>query len=127
MKRSLSQVTFERIVAALQSYKRSDSLEVLLPAVAVLAEDASTHSLLRGVSLVAGRDKRMMCEAFQRDRSRGTWLRGECCMPRGSSGPLEWLPRARAEASPDLSPVSQGCASLFARITRKGLTRGASS
>ncbi|CAF91262.1 unnamed protein product, partial [Tetraodon nigroviridis] len=49
MKRSLSQVTFERIVAALQSYKRSDSLEVLLPAVAVLAEDASTHSLLRGM------------------------------------------------------------------------------
>lgn len=50
MKKSLSQVTFEQIVTALQSYKTSDSLEVLLSEMAVLTEDANTHGLFRGVS-----------------------------------------------------------------------------
>lgn len=50
MKKSLSQVTFEQIVTALQSYKTSDSLEVLLSKMTVLTEDANTHGLFRGVS-----------------------------------------------------------------------------
>lgn len=48
MKRSLSQVTFDQIVTALQSYKTSDSLEVLLSKMVVLTEDANTHGLFRG-------------------------------------------------------------------------------
>ncbi|KAM4562897.1 regulator of telomere elongation helicase 1 [Odontesthes bonariensis] len=48
MKKSLSKVSFDRIVQALQSYKTSDNLQVLLTETAVLTEDANTHSLLRG-------------------------------------------------------------------------------
>lgn len=50
MKKSLSQVSFDRIVQALQTYKKTDILEVLLTETAVLTEDANTHSLLRGKS-----------------------------------------------------------------------------
>lgn len=50
MKRSLSQVNFDHIVLALQSYKKTDNLDVLLSEIAVLIEDANTHSLLRGMS-----------------------------------------------------------------------------
>lgn len=50
MKRSLSQVNFDHIVLALQSYKKNDNLDVLLSEIAVLTEDANTHSLLRGMS-----------------------------------------------------------------------------
>ncbi|XP_071331236.1 regulator of telomere elongation helicase 1 isoform X2 [Trachinotus anak] len=48
MKKSLSQVNFDRIVQALQTYKKTDNLDVLLTETAVLTEDANTHSLLRG-------------------------------------------------------------------------------
>lgn len=48
MKRSLSQFNFERVIRALQTYKKSDELEALLAGAAVLAEDANTHRLLRG-------------------------------------------------------------------------------
>ena len=50
MKKSLSKVSFDRIVQALQSYKSTDNLDVLLTETAVLTEDANTHSLLRGAS-----------------------------------------------------------------------------
>lgn len=50
MKKSLSQVTFECIVQALQTYKKSDNLDALLTKTTVLSEDANTHSLLRGKS-----------------------------------------------------------------------------
>ncbi|XP_034551917.1 regulator of telomere elongation helicase 1 isoform X2 [Notolabrus celidotus] len=49
MKKSLSQVNFDRIVQALQTYKKTDDLDLLLSAAAVLTEDANTHSLLRGL------------------------------------------------------------------------------
>ncbi|XP_044068758.1 LOW QUALITY PROTEIN: regulator of telomere elongation helicase 1 [Siniperca chuatsi] len=49
MKKSLSQVNFDRIVQALQNYKKTDNLDVLLTGTAVLTEDANTHGLLRGV------------------------------------------------------------------------------
>ncbi|KAM9785914.1 regulator of telomere elongation helicase 1 [Neosynchiropus ocellatus] len=48
MKKSLSQVTFEQVVAALQTYKKTDDLDGLLSKTAMLVEDANTHSLLRG-------------------------------------------------------------------------------
>lgn len=50
MKKSLSQVNFERVVQALQTYKKTDKLDVLLTETAVLTEDANTHGLLRGTS-----------------------------------------------------------------------------
>lgn len=50
MKKSLSQVNFDRIVQALQTYKKTDNLDVLLTETAVLTEDTNTHSLLRGKS-----------------------------------------------------------------------------
>ncbi|KAM9342686.1 regulator of telomere elongation helicase 1 isoform 2-T2 [Pholidichthys leucotaenia] len=49
MKKSLSQVTFDRIIQALQTYKKTDDLDLLLTETAVLSEDANTHSLLRGL------------------------------------------------------------------------------
>ncbi|MEQ2219562.1 hypothetical protein XENOCAPTIV_020010, partial [Xenoophorus captivus] len=49
MKKSLSKVSFDHIVEALQSYKKTDDLSVLLTETAVLAEDPNTHTLLRGV------------------------------------------------------------------------------
>lgn len=48
MKKTLSQVNFNQVVHALQSYKTSDDLQGLLAATAFLSEDGSTHSLLRG-------------------------------------------------------------------------------
>ncbi|XP_041656310.1 regulator of telomere elongation helicase 1 [Cheilinus undulatus] len=49
MKKCLSQVNFDRIVQALQTYKKTDDLDALLMQTAVLTEDANTHSLLRGL------------------------------------------------------------------------------
>ncbi|KAK9515874.1 hypothetical protein VZT92_026476 [Zoarces viviparus] len=49
MKKSLSQFNFDRIIQALQTYKKTDSLDVLLTEAAVLSEDANTHCLLRGL------------------------------------------------------------------------------
>lgn len=48
MKKTLSQVNFNLVVRALQSYKTSDDLQALLTATAFLSEDGSAHSLLRG-------------------------------------------------------------------------------
>nr|XP_023846721.1 regulator of telomere elongation helicase 1 isoform X4 [Salvelinus alpinus] len=49
MKRSLSQVNFQRIMAALQTYKRMDDLDELLAEAADLfTGDTNTHNLLRG-------------------------------------------------------------------------------
>ncbi|XP_041859068.1 regulator of telomere elongation helicase 1 [Melanotaenia boesemani] len=48
MKKSLSKVNFDRIVQALQTYKTTDNLDVLLTETAVLTEDTRTHSLLYG-------------------------------------------------------------------------------
>lgn len=52
MKKSLSQANFDRIVQALQTYKKTDNLDILLIETAVLTEDTNTHSLLRGKSVV---------------------------------------------------------------------------
>ncbi|XP_059189945.1 regulator of telomere elongation helicase 1 [Centropristis striata] len=49
MKKSLSQSSFDSIIQALQTYKKTDSLDVLLAEAAVLTQDANTHSLLRGL------------------------------------------------------------------------------
>lgn len=48
MKKSLSKEHFDRIIAALQTYKNSDRLDDLLAETSVLSEDRHTHSLLRG-------------------------------------------------------------------------------
>ncbi|XP_037628179.1 regulator of telomere elongation helicase 1 isoform X2 [Sebastes umbrosus] len=49
MKKSLSRCNFDRIIQALQTYKKADNLDVLLTETAVLTEDTNTHSLLRGL------------------------------------------------------------------------------
>ncbi|KAM4610026.1 regulator of telomere elongation helicase 1 [Polymixia lowei] len=50
MKKSLSQVNFQRAVQALQTYKKTDNLDALLTEAADLfIQDANTHSLLRGL------------------------------------------------------------------------------
>ncbi|XP_042348156.1 regulator of telomere elongation helicase 1 isoform X2 [Plectropomus leopardus] len=49
MKKSLSQINYDRIIQALQNYKKTKNLDVLLAETAVLMEDANTHSLLRGL------------------------------------------------------------------------------
>ncbi|XP_068589744.1 regulator of telomere elongation helicase 1 isoform X2 [Cebidichthys violaceus] len=49
MKKSLSQFNFDRIIQGLQTYKKTDRLDVLLTEAAVLTEDANTHCLLRGL------------------------------------------------------------------------------
>ncbi|KAJ0036143.1 hypothetical protein NQD34_004820 [Periophthalmus magnuspinnatus] len=49
MKKTLSQVHFERIIQALQTYKKTDDLDTLLVETSVLAEDANTHTLLCGL------------------------------------------------------------------------------
>lgn len=77
MKKSLSQVSFEQIVTALQSYKTSDSLEALLSKTAVLTEDANTHGLFRGVSFVIQQDNSITFGTSQRDRTRRTWRQDE--------------------------------------------------
>uniref|UniRef100_A0A8C3G854 Regulator of telomere elongation helicase 1 n=1 Tax=Cyclopterus lumpus TaxID=8103 RepID=A0A8C3G854_CYCLU len=47
--KSLSQINFNRIMQALQAYKKADHLDLLLTEAAVLTEDANTHGLLRGL------------------------------------------------------------------------------
>ncbi|XP_033485941.1 regulator of telomere elongation helicase 1 isoform X1 [Epinephelus lanceolatus] len=49
MKKSLSQITFDRIIQALQTYKKNKNLDVLLAETSVLTEDTNTHGLLRGL------------------------------------------------------------------------------
>ncbi|XP_039656402.1 regulator of telomere elongation helicase 1 [Perca fluviatilis] len=49
MKTSLSRCSFDRVIKALQTYKKTDDLDVLLAETAVLTEDANTHGLLRGL------------------------------------------------------------------------------
>lgn len=51
MKKSLSKVTFDRIVQALQTYKTTDNLDDLLTETTILSEDANTYCLLRGTSV----------------------------------------------------------------------------
>uniref|UniRef100_A0A669AZU7 Regulator of telomere elongation helicase 1 n=1 Tax=Oreochromis niloticus TaxID=8128 RepID=A0A669AZU7_ORENI len=48
MKKSLSQVSFDRIIQALQTYKKTDDLDQLLTETAILSEDTNTQSLLHG-------------------------------------------------------------------------------
>uniref|UniRef100_A0A3B4ESJ1 Regulator of telomere elongation helicase 1 n=1 Tax=Pundamilia nyererei TaxID=303518 RepID=A0A3B4ESJ1_9CICH len=48
MKKSLSQVSFDRIIRALQTYKKTDNLDHLLTETAILSEDTNTQSLLHG-------------------------------------------------------------------------------
>ncbi|KAM6976999.1 regulator of telomere elongation helicase 1 [Aplochiton taeniatus] len=49
MKKSLSQVNFQRVMQALQKYKQADNLDTLLSEVAgIFTEDHNTHNLLRG-------------------------------------------------------------------------------
>uniref|UniRef100_A0A6Q2X2B9 Regulator of telomere elongation helicase 1 n=1 Tax=Esox lucius TaxID=8010 RepID=A0A6Q2X2B9_ESOLU len=49
MKKSLSQMNFQRVMAALQAYKQTDDLDKLLAEAADLfTGDTNTHSLLRG-------------------------------------------------------------------------------
>lgn len=52
MKKSLSQVNFDRIVQSLQTYKKTDNLDVLLTEIAVLTEDTNTHNLMRGTCVI---------------------------------------------------------------------------
>ncbi|XP_068180728.1 regulator of telomere elongation helicase 1 isoform X2 [Antennarius striatus] len=49
MKKSLSQVTFDQIIQALQNYKKTDNMDILLSEISVLSEDVNTHSLLKGI------------------------------------------------------------------------------
>ncbi|XP_040049052.2 regulator of telomere elongation helicase 1 isoform X2 [Gasterosteus aculeatus] len=72
MKRSLSQFNFERVIRALQTYKKSDKLEALLAGAAVLAEDANTHRLLRGLyQFVRPHHKKSFDERCQQLTGRG--------------------------------------------------------
>uniref|UniRef100_A0AAQ4PPV0 Regulator of telomere elongation helicase 1 n=1 Tax=Gasterosteus aculeatus aculeatus TaxID=481459 RepID=A0AAQ4PPV0_GASAC len=72
MKRSLSQFNFERVIRALQTYKKSDELEALLAGAAVLAEDANTHRLLRGLyQFVRPHHKKSFDERCQQLTGRG--------------------------------------------------------
>lgn len=48
IKNTLSQVNFNQVMQALQSYKASDDLQALLAATAFLSEERSNHNLLRG-------------------------------------------------------------------------------
>lgn len=48
MKSSLSQSSFQQVIQALQKYKKTDDVDVLLAETSVLTEDQNTHSLLRG-------------------------------------------------------------------------------
>ncbi|CAN9508127.1 unnamed protein product [Ophioblennius macclurei] len=48
MKRSLSRMNFDRVMAALQKYKKTDDLDLMLAETSVLTEDVNTHCLLRG-------------------------------------------------------------------------------
>ncbi|XP_034733746.1 regulator of telomere elongation helicase 1 [Etheostoma cragini] len=72
MKTSLSQISFDRIIKALQTYKKTDNLDVLLTETAALTQDANTHSLLRGLyQFIRPHHKRSFDEKCQQLTGKG--------------------------------------------------------
>ncbi|XP_011619108.1 regulator of telomere elongation helicase 1 [Takifugu rubripes] len=86
MKKSLSQVNFDQIIVALQSYKTTDSLEALLSTTSVLTEDANTHNLFRGMyQFVRPHHKKLFHEKCQQLTGHGCGFEPNHSLPKNKN------------------------------------------
>ncbi|KAM3617416.1 uncharacterized protein V6R79_005854 [Siganus canaliculatus] len=125
MKKSLSQVNFECVVQALQAYKKTDDLHLLLTQTSVLTQDAHTHSLLRGLyQFVRPHHKKMFDEKCQELTGQGCGYKPEHSLAKDDKKAL--VSRAEAPDVPQtlvgLTPSSE--MSTSSQLSTKQLNTG---
>ncbi|KAM8754557.1 regulator of telomere elongation helicase 1 isoform 1-T1 [Acanthopagrus schlegelii] len=123
MKKSLSQVTFEGIVQALQTYKKSDNLDVLLTKTTVLSEDANTHSLLRGLyQFVRAHHKQRFDEKCQELTGQGCGYKPDHSLPKDKKTVLKLHGATDSQAAVALNSPSgtSNCTQLNTQQLNKG-------
>lgn len=120
MKKSLSQVSFDCIVQALQTYKKTDNLDVLLTETAVLTEDANTHSLLRGFyQFVRPHHKKRFDEKCQELTGQGCGYRPDHSLAKDEKKAA--MPKSAADRRPAVGLTSSStCSQLNTQQLNKG-------
>ncbi|XP_008292635.1 regulator of telomere elongation helicase 1 [Stegastes partitus] len=120
MKKSLSQVSFDRIVQALQTYKKTDNLDVLLTETAVLTEDTNTHSLLRGFyQFVRPHHKKTFDEKCQELTGQGCGYRPDHSLSKDEKKAA--MPKSAADRQPAVGlSSSSACSQLNTQQLNKG-------
>ncbi|XP_020485971.1 regulator of telomere elongation helicase 1 isoform X2 [Labrus bergylta] len=119
MKKSLSAVNFDRVVKALQTYKKTDDLDALLTEAAVLTEDANTHNLLRGLyQFVRPHHKKRFDEKCQE-------LTGHGCGYKPEHSLAKDMKKALVQTASDRQPAagltsSTSCTQLNTQQLNKG-------
>ncbi|XP_070766663.1 regulator of telomere elongation helicase 1 [Enoplosus armatus] len=123
MKKSLSQVNFDRIVQALQTYKKTDNLDVLLTETAVLTEDANTHSLLRGVyQFVRPHHKKRFDEKCQELTGQSCGYRPDHSLSKDEKKAL--MLQSAADKQPAVGPTSSSGTSTCSQLNTQQLNKG---
>ncbi|KAG7224300.1 hypothetical protein INR49_000543 [Caranx melampygus] len=106
MKKSLSQVNFQQIIQALQTYKKTDNLDVLLTETAVLVEDSNTHCLLRGFyQFVRPHHKKRFDERCEELTGQGCGYKPDHSLPKDEKKAL-MLQTGRRHSSPPNTALS---------------------
>uniref|UniRef100_A0A665WFC2 Regulator of telomere elongation helicase 1 n=1 Tax=Echeneis naucrates TaxID=173247 RepID=A0A665WFC2_ECHNA len=121
MKKSLSQVNFDRIIQALQSYKKTDDVDLLLTETTVLTEDRNTHSLLRGLyQFVRPHHKKRFDERCQELTGQGCGYKPSHSLSKDEMKALMiqtvWLVSSSCASIGDSFFVSERSAQLFETI-----------
>ncbi|KAM8863625.1 regulator of telomere elongation helicase 1 isoform 2-T2 [Spinachia spinachia] len=119
MKKSLSQFNFERIIQALQTYKKKDELDGLLAEAAVLTEDANTHRLLRGLyQFVRPHHKKRFDEKCQQLTGRGCGYKPDHSLSVEEKKAL--MLKSAAASQPAVGRTSSTCSQLNTQQLNKG-------
>ncbi|XP_074538180.1 regulator of telomere elongation helicase 1 [Halichoeres trimaculatus] len=122
MKKSLSQVNFDRIIQALQTYKKTDDLDLLLTEVAVLIEDANTHSLLRGFyQFVRPHHKQRFDEKCRELTGQGCGYKPDHSLAKDVK---KALPQSAAERAPSVALTSCSGTSTCTQLNTQQLNKG---
>ncbi|KAK2850793.1 hypothetical protein Q5P01_007069 [Channa striata] len=123
MKKSLSQVNFDRIIEALQTYKKTDNLDVLLTETAVLAEDANTHSLLHGFyQFVRPHHKKLFDEKCQEVTGQGCGYKPDHSLSKDEKKVL--MLQSAAGKTPAVGLTESTETSTCAQLNTQQLNRG---
>ncbi|XP_040927591.1 regulator of telomere elongation helicase 1 isoform X3 [Betta splendens] len=121
MKKSLSQVTFDRIIQALQTYKKNDNLDLLLTETSVLTEDANTHSLMRGFyQFVRPHHKKMFDEKCQVLTGQGCGYKADHSLSKDEKKALMQQSARDKPSAVGLASSSGTCAQLNTQQLNRG-------
>uniref|UniRef100_A0A7N6BA06 Regulator of telomere elongation helicase 1 n=1 Tax=Anabas testudineus TaxID=64144 RepID=A0A7N6BA06_ANATE len=121
MKKSLSQVNFDRIVQSLQTYKKTDNLDVLLTEIAVLTEDTNTHNLMRGFyQFVRPHHKKRFDEKCQELTGQGCGYKPEHSLSKDEKKTL----LQQTDKQPAVSLTSSSGTSTCSQLNTQQLNRG---